>query len=286
MTLASDDVARLAALPAAPALIGNAIKGAKASGGGAAEALMIGEGLITAIYGRPPAPVSLPPVYDRALALADTDLDALAARLCAAPERGWSLLLSGPSGTGKSAFARHLAERTGVELIEKRGSDLLGMYVGQTEANMARAFRESARSGAMLLIDEADDFLFDRRDAVRGWERSMINQMLRQLETLEAPFVATTNLAERLDPATQRRFTIRATFLALDTPRAAALFSRWFGRPLPLGEALHGATPGDFAVVARRAELLGETNSRALLAWLRAEAELRGQKDVTMGFAA
>lgn len=43
------------------------------------------------------------------------------------------------------------------------------------------------------------------------------------------------------------------------------------GAPLPSDQ-----TPGDFAVVAARADLLGETDSRQLVRWLREEAEARG----------
>lgn len=286
LALTGGEAARLAALPAAPAVLASAVQGARLAGGGACEALAIGEGLVTALRGRPPEPFALPNAYDPSLALADADLDALAGRLEAAPGRGWSLLLAGPSGTGKSAYARHLAERLGIELIEKRGSDLLGMYVGETEGRIAHAFAEAKRGGAMLLIDEADDFLSDRRDVVRGWERSMVNEMLRQMESLAAPFVATTNLANRLDPATRRRFTLHAEFGALDWKRAAMLFPRWFDLPLPRGITLHGQTPGDFAVVDKRRKLLDEHDPMVIVKWLRAEAEARGEGRTAMGFAA
>ena len=199
--MSEQDLARLAALPAAPAILASAIRGASMARGSAGDAQAIGEGLVTVIQGRPPEPFSLPVAYDPDLSLADQDLGGLATRLAASAARNWSLLLSGPSGTGKSAYARHLAERLGIEIIEKRGSDLLGMFVGQTEMQLAQAFAEASRAGAMLLIDEADDFLSDRRDAQRGWERSMVNEMLRQMDGLAAPFVATTNLADRLAPA-------------------------------------------------------------------------------------
>ena len=281
--------AQLSQMPAAPAIIANALNTARRSGGDGSQAVTVAEGLVTAVSGRPPAPVHLPAAYDPALARADIDLSALTARLKAASEPGWSLQLSGPSGTGKSAYARHLAEALGLDLIEKRGSDLLDMFVGGTEANMARAFAEAGRgfggrAGAMLLIDEADDFLSDRRGAGQSWERSMVNEMLRQMENLRAPFVATTNLAHRLDPAAQRRFTIRAEFRALDAGRAAMLFRRWFKQDLPCGSTLYGQTPGDFAVVAKRAGLLDETDAAVLAGWLRSEAEARNESGGVIGF--
>jgi AAA+ superfamily predicted ATPase len=284
MKLALSEIERLAALQAAPAVVGKALASAKAVGGGANEAMVISEGLITTILGRPPSPESLPPCYDSSLAVADVDLVALSDKLVEAPSRGWSLLLAGPSGTGKSAYARHLAERLGIDLLVKRGSDLLDMYVGGTEANIASAFREAALGRCLLLIDEADDFLADRRDAVRSWERSMVNQMLREMESLEAPFVATTNAPQLLDPATQRRFTMRAIFVALDHQRAAEQFRRWFECEVPRGEHLFGSTPGDFALVANRAKLLGVGDPHQLLDWLRQEAAHRGDGRRTMGF--
>jgi hypothetical protein len=100
--------------------------------------------------------------YDPALSRADTDLVQLGERLIAAPEKGWSLLLSGPSGTGKSAFARHLAASMGLEIEERRCSDLISPFVGQTEQNIAEAFATAAEHSALLLIDEADSFLYAR----------------------------------------------------------------------------------------------------------------------------
>jgi SpoVK/Ycf46/Vps4 family AAA+-type ATPase len=41
-------------------------------------------------------------------------------------------------------------------VIEKRASDLLSMWLGQTEQNIAAAFAEAADRRAMLIIDEAD----------------------------------------------------------------------------------------------------------------------------------
>lgn len=284
VVLSDTQADRLAALRVSPAIMASALRAARLVKGGADAAQEIGEGLVLATTGCPPAPHSLPAVYDPSLACADTKLDDLAQRLIHAPERGWSVLLGGPSGTGKSAYARYLARSIGIELIEKRGSDLLGMYVGETEANIAHAFREAARSGALLLIDEADDFLSSRRDTHRSWERSMVNEMLRQMETLKSPFVATTNLADRLDPATRRRFTLHAEFRSLDESKSMKLFERYFLKSAPDGTQFNSQTPGDFAVVAKRAALLGETDPAVLASWLEGEAEARGERSVAMGF--
>lgn len=137
----------------------------------------------------------------------------------------------------------------------------------------------------MLLIDEADSFLFRREAGQRSWETGMVNEMLRHMEHLRAPFVATTKLADRLAPVMQRRFTLRAAFRAMDGQQAEALFAAHFAMTLPPGmPALTGQTPGDFVVIAKRAALLGETRAEVLAGWLREEAVLRGAVRAPVGF--
>ena len=57
----------------------------------------------------------------------------------------------------------------------------------------------------MLVIDEADSLLADRRDAVRSWEITQVNEMLTCLEDFQGLFVASTNLMTKLDAASARR---------------------------------------------------------------------------------
>ncbi|MHB8530708.1 MAG: AAA family ATPase [Caulobacteraceae bacterium] len=64
--------------------------------------------------------------------------------MAAGGARAISFCLHGPPGTAKSAFARHLAGRLGLDVVEKRASDLLSMWVGETEKGIARAFEEAA----------------------------------------------------------------------------------------------------------------------------------------------
>ncbi|MGO8658965.1 AAA family ATPase, partial [Rhizobium ruizarguesonis] len=74
--------------------------------------------------------------------LSNADIDLLALEERIRQSRGWSLsfLLDGLPGTGKSAFARHLASVMELEVLQKRGSDIFASFVGETEANIAQAF--------------------------------------------------------------------------------------------------------------------------------------------------
>src|SRR5690606_23212189 len=160
----------------------------------------------------------LPDYYDPRFIQADADLAAVAqgsgragsARLC----------LYGPPGTGKTAYGHWLAGQLGVPLHIKRGSDLLSKWVGGTEDNIARAFREAESDGAVLLLDEVDSFLQDRREARVSWEVSGVNEMLTQMESYEGVFIATTNLMANLDQAALRRFDLKVKFDYLHAAQA------------------------------------------------------------------
>lgn len=277
IALDTGELREIAGLKTCAAVVASGMRAAQLAQGGGEVAQVAIHSVMRAL-GQSAAPEIAPAaVYDPHLSRADTDLDLLANRLAAAPGKRWSLLLSGPSGTGKSAYARHLAARMGIEVEERRCSDLMSAFVGETERNIAQAFAKAAERGAMLLIDEADSFLYAREAGQRTWEVSQVNEMLVQMDHLRVPFVATTNLANKLDPATQRRFTLRVGFQAMTGHQARDLFRAHFAQDWPAHYPAHeGQTPGDFAVVAQRAALLGESEPGVLLRWLREEIEARG----------
>jgi SpoVK/Ycf46/Vps4 family AAA+-type ATPase len=262
-------VDRLAAMRASPAIISAAVRTSRRIGWDDERLMRVTSDLAEA-SGRYSSeqPRTAGARFDPGLSRSDHDLTRIAARL-AGTNRPWSLLLSGPPGTGKTAFGHHLAEVSGCDLLIKNGSDLLGCFVGQTEAAIAGAFREAQRSNAILLIDEADSFLTDRSRARQQWEASMVNEMLRQMDAGRARFIATTNRAELLDRATARRFTLNIRFTAMTVDQAAAMFELRFGQPCPAAlRRIEGLTPGDFAQAADRASLLGGAEGAELLRWL------------------
>ena len=235
-----------------------------------------------------PADEAPPRHYDPALLRADRDLLELADRITSCGPRRMGLLFSGPPGTGKTAFVRHLADRWERELLVRRASDLLSAWVGDTEKNLARAFAEAQDTGAILVFDEADSLLADRRGAHRNWEVSQVNELLSQMERHPLPFACTTNLADRLDAAASRRFLFRAEFRPLDGPRIARAFRLFFeAEAPPEALALPGLTPADFAGVRERAEVLG---TLADASWVCGElaresrAKAAGRKPGAIGF--
>ena len=286
--LSDADASRLARLlPAAPALAASALRVTRLIDGDAETAQLIVEGVARVVGGRPAATPAPTGPYDPALVNTDTDLLALADRLARpGTSRAVSLLLSGPPGTGKSAWVRHLAERMGLELLQKRASDLVSPFVGVTETNIAEAFAEARETGAFLVFDEADSLLGDRALATRSWEISQVNEMLTWMEQHDAPFACTTNLPDRLDPASLRRFLIKLRFDWMAPEQAQAAFRRFFGIASPGAlDALHTLTPADFALVRRRAALDPEPpDAEILVRLLQAEAEGRTERREPVGF--
>jgi AAA+ superfamily predicted ATPase len=276
-------------IPSAPSVARTALRATRLADGDAATIELVASGMARAIgHGAAMAPEpEIEAHYDPALSHADGDLAAIAARLSRpGAARNVSLLLSGPPGTGKSAFARHLALRMGMNVLQKRGSDLFGPYVGQTEAQIEAAFAEARATGAFLIFDEADSLLLDRNGAHRSWEVSQVNEMLTWMESHPLPFACTTNLPDRLDQASLRRFLVRLNFRPLNRTQVAALFRRTFNcePPAPLCD-LDRLTPADFSRVARRVGVLDlPDDPESILALFLAEMEGRAGMTRPIGF--
>ncbi len=230
---------------------------------------------------------SPPRTYDPALARADSDLIELASALRRDPSRVAGLLFSGPPGAGKTAFARYLARHIERDCLVRRASDLLDKYIGESEKEIARAFDEARSRDAVLVFDEADSLLSDRRNAHRSWEVSQVNEMLSQMERHPLPFICTTNLVDSLDPASARRFLIHARFGYLDRERIARGFRLFFGQSAPPEVlSLNQVTPADFDLVRKQATLLGfDRDARRIAAALRSVCAGKAPRTVA-GFRA
>ncbi len=271
---------------APPAVAAAALRNALLAGGGVADIETSLGGTLNAL-GLSAPPPSDGSQFDPALSIADVDLALTADKLSrtGAP-RAWSMLVSGPAGTGKSAYARYLAHRLEVEVMQKRASDLVSKYVGETEKLIAAAFQEARARGCMLIIDEFDAMGFDRRAANHTWEISQVAEILTWLESHSAPVVCTTNLIGNLDPAMLRRFTIKIGMLALDAERCRAAFLHYFGRGAPADwRPPTSLTPGDFKAVRDRAMALDSMDDTAtLVGLLEAEAGWKSDGRVPPGF--
>jgi transitional endoplasmic reticulum ATPase len=243
-----------------PGLMTGAVHAVAMAGGASEEIDFVVKSLAHPVTGRRARGTIATGRFQHELANADLDLDHLQRALTAAAgARDFSLCLAGPPGTGKSAFARELASAMGLEPLLKRGSDLLSMWIGETEQRLAEAFEEARRDDAFLIIDEAESFLWSRSGASRSWEVSMVNELLVQMESHNLPFACTTNHLDCIDPAALRRFTFKVKFDFLTPAQTAAAYRQFFGCEPPAAlRSVEHLTPGDFAVVAKKLRLLSQ----------------------------
>jgi SpoVK/Ycf46/Vps4 family AAA+-type ATPase len=176
-----------------------------------------------------------------------------------------TLCFYGAPGTGKTALAEHIARSLDKPLLIKQASDLMSKFVGETEQNMAAMFREAESEKALLLLDEADSFLQDRRGAQRTYEVTEVNEMLQGMERFAGIFVCTTNLMDRIDQAALRRFAFKIRFKPLTGVQREKMFvtEALAGDPSRLSSEtqarlakLDQLCPGDFAAVKRQVEIL------------------------------
>lgn len=232
----------------------------------------------------------LPEIYNVDWVNSKQDLNAIAQGVAKAG-RG-TICLYGAAGTGKSAYAAWLAKQADKRLIYKRASDLLDKYVGETEQRIAAAFEQAQAENAVLVFDEVDSFLQDRRGAQHSWEVSQVNEMLTQMEAFNGIFIASTNLMSNLDQAALRRFDFKIEFGYLRGEQAWALFEAYANK---LGLAVSGSlktdlirlknlAAGDFAVVAKQARITPFANAEALLKALQAECAMKDGAKGAMGF--
>ena len=216
-----------------------------------------------------------------------------------------SLLFHGAPGTGKTELARYLARASGYALESHPASDLLSPYVGQAEKNIAKMFERATATESILLLDEIDSFLQDRRGAHRSWEITQVNELLTQMERFRGVFIACTNFLDKLDPATMRRFVFKVGFSALDDSGRVRLFERYFPEIALDDEArrmlarVDGLSPGDFRTVKRMRDAIAgfglalvdphgtEDDAPRIVAALANEAEMRAASSrarVILGF--
>ncbi len=236
-------------------------------------------------------PNRLPETYDPAFIHADSDIEGIASGL--KKTKTGRLCLYGPPGTGKTAYGRWLAEQLEMHLLVKRGSDLISMWVGGTEKSIAESFQQAEMEGAILLIDEIEGFLQDRREAKHSWEVTGVNEMLTRMEGFPGIFIASTNLLDNLDQASLRRFDMKIKFDYLLQRQTRALLESYCNTlNLDITDSaliarlgrLNNLTPGDFAAVMRRHRFKPIRSATEMVAALEEECGLKENFKRPIGF--
>jgi len=158
---------------------------------------------------------------------------------------GFSLLLHGQPGTGKTLTAEAIAGELKRQLFHVDISQVYGKYVGESEKNLRSVFNAYNDMGRriatapVLFLNECDQFL-TRRVTQEGNSTDQMmnilqNMLLEFLENFGGVLIATTNLVTNLDAAFSRRFTHKIEIPWPDKEARQRLWRTLMPAALPLG---------------------------------------------------
>ena len=135
---------------------------------------------------------------------------------------GFTCLFYGDPGTGKTETVYQLARLTGRNILQVNVTQIRSCWVGESEKNIRAIFASyrnrvlKAVKAPILLFNEADAIINQRQEgaerSVDKMENSIQNIILEEMEKLDGILIATTNLAQNMDKAFERRFLYKIKF--------------------------------------------------------------------------
>ncbi len=169
---------------------------------------------------------------------------------------GLLAMFTGSSGTGKTMAAELLAQEQRVDLYKIDLAEVVSKYIGETEKNLRRVFREAEDTNAMIFFDEADA-LFGKRGEVREakdrWANIEVNFLLQRVEQFAGIVIIATNLRQNIDEAFLRRIHVVVEF---PFPDADARLRIW-QRMLPSSDEVEAPNGEELRDLAERFRLPG-----------------------------
>jgi SpoVK/Ycf46/Vps4 family AAA+-type ATPase len=136
--------------------------------------------------------------------------------------KGVTVLLHGSPGTGKTETVYQVAKASNRAIVKFDISKSKSMWFGESEKIIKRIFTDYksyanyCEQMPILLFNEADAIISKRKESnfsnVSQTENAIQNILLEELENFEGIMIATTNLANNMDTAFERRFLFKVEF--------------------------------------------------------------------------
>ncbi|MCB9350519.1 MAG: ATP-binding protein [Lewinellaceae bacterium] len=192
---------------------------------------------------------------------------------------GFRALFYGKPGTGKTMTACLLGKATGREVYRIDLSMVVSKYIGETEKNLARVFRQAESKGWILFFDEADA-LFGKRSETRSSHDRYANQevayLLQRIESFDGIIILASNFKENVDEAFTRRFEAVIQFPIPGVEERLRIWQQGISPSAALAPEV------DLREIARRFELSGGAILN-VVRYASLEALRQGGNVITMG---
>ena len=138
--------------------------------------------------------------------------------------RGSIFLFYGPPGTGKSMLADAIAWYLKKKILQVTMPCITDKLFGETEKNIANVFKAAKDKDAVICFDEADSLLYSRHRMTHERDIAFLNVMLQEIERFDGVMALTTNFDEELDPALERRVSLKIKFEPPDESLRASIW--------------------------------------------------------------
>jgi ATP-dependent 26S proteasome regulatory subunit len=168
--------------------------------------------------------------------------------------KGLNSLFAGPSGTGKTMAAEIIAHELNIDLYKIDLALIVSKYIGETEKNLDKIFKEAQNSNSILFFDEADA-LFGKRSEVKDshdrYANIEIAYLLQKMEEYQGIVILATNLRNNLDEAFARRMHFSVDFPLPEEEDRLRIWQKAFPSAAPLSDDI------DLPFLARQFKITG-----------------------------